>query len=215
LKSADTTAQILPIRSDIKYSFNFNIKTIKQIRGSGPNNFFKPYKRTQKHISGDYHIATKLCTSKSIQLDSTSEKNTNTKNWEPAAMCTSLYIQQSLQEHLLTRNYKQLTQVKAKNIMDNLQLSLKNATKENQNLLTQPVLTYFQRGLTSPLSKAYQKTSLLLFSLKSLKQSCPTTYSASQWLPFHTAGNQLKKHQAKGVTLFTLFGFNLTKGVHS
>jgi hypothetical protein len=40
LKSADTTAQILPIRSDIKYSFNFNIQTIKQIRGSGPNKFF-------------------------------------------------------------------------------------------------------------------------------------------------------------------------------
>jgi len=61
----------------------------------------------------------------------------------------------------------------------------------------------------------YQKTSLLLFSLKSLKQSCPTMYSASQWLPLHTAGNQLKKLQVKGVTLFTLFGFDLTIGLHS
>ena len=108
-------------------------KQLNRLEAVGLTIFFKPYKRTQKHISGDCHIATKLCTSKSIQLDSTSEKNTNTKNWEPAAMCTSLYIQQSLQEHLLTRNYKQLTQVKAKNIMDNLQLSLKNVIKENQS----------------------------------------------------------------------------------
>jgi hypothetical protein len=58
----------------------------------------------------------KICASKSIQLDSTSEKKTliqlknhkniifkaTDKNWGPAAMRTPSHIQQSLQEHLLT-----------------------------------------------------------------------------------------------------------------
>jgi hypothetical protein len=60
LKSADTMAQILPIRSNIHIP---PISTSDQLNGIETvvlMNYFKPYKRTQKHMSGDFHIATRL-----------------------------------------------------------------------------------------------------------------------------------------------------------
>jgi len=60
IKSTDQTATILPIRSDVKIyplSTTDQITTLELI---GLYNYFKPYKRTQKTLSGDFHISTKL-----------------------------------------------------------------------------------------------------------------------------------------------------------
>jgi hypothetical protein len=60
IKSINNTAQILPIRNDVKI---FPLSTIDQINNLelvGIMNHFKPYKQTKKTLSGDFHIATKL-----------------------------------------------------------------------------------------------------------------------------------------------------------
>jgi hypothetical protein len=60
IKSADQTVTILPIRSDVKIyplSTTDQISTLEHI---GLYNYFKPYKRTQKTLSGDFHIPIKL-----------------------------------------------------------------------------------------------------------------------------------------------------------
>jgi len=60
IKSADNTTKILPIRSDVKIyplSTTDQINTLEHI---GLINYFKPYKRTQKTLSGDFCISTRL-----------------------------------------------------------------------------------------------------------------------------------------------------------
>ncbi len=69
------------------------------------------------------------------------------KNLGPAAMDTSDYIQQVLQEHLLTNAYKQLTFQEANNIMTQLKTFLKNLLSEQANTLPKSELTFFQRSL--------------------------------------------------------------------
>jgi len=60
IKSADQTAKILPIRSDAKIYALSTTDQIVNLEHIGLSNYFKPYKRTQKTLSGDFHISTKL-----------------------------------------------------------------------------------------------------------------------------------------------------------
>lgn len=60
IKAADQTAKILPIRSDIKIYALSTTDQITNLEHIGLSNYFKPYKKTQKTLSGDFHISTKL-----------------------------------------------------------------------------------------------------------------------------------------------------------
>jgi hypothetical protein len=71
------------------------------------------------------------------------------KNLGPAAMDTTEYIKQALQEHLLTNTYKQLSEMEAKNRMIHLKEILKNLVATHSKSLSKPELTYFQRSLQS------------------------------------------------------------------
>ena len=71
------------------------------------------------------------------------------KNLGPAAMDTTEYIKQTLQEHLLTNTYKQLSEMEAKNRMIHLKEILKNLVATHSKSLSKPELTYFQRSLQS------------------------------------------------------------------
>jgi hypothetical protein len=57
LKSADSTAQVLPIRSDINIHPISTTDQLNSLEAVGIMSYFKPYKWTQKHISVDFHIA--------------------------------------------------------------------------------------------------------------------------------------------------------------
>jgi hypothetical protein len=69
------------------------------------------------------------------------------KNLGPALMELDSYIIQVLQEHLLTKDYTQLSQLEAKNRLENLKLNLKQLITSNCHLLTKAELTYFDRSL--------------------------------------------------------------------
>jgi hypothetical protein len=60
LKATDHLIQILPIRSDLKVHSVATTDQINSLEEAGLQTYFKPYKKTQQHISGDYHIASKL-----------------------------------------------------------------------------------------------------------------------------------------------------------
>jgi len=60
LKSTDHSIQILPIRNDTKVHSVTTTDQINSIEQAGLQAYFKPYKKTQNHLSGDYHIASKL-----------------------------------------------------------------------------------------------------------------------------------------------------------
>jgi len=52
IKSADQTAKILPIQNDVKIYPLSTTDQINNLEHIGLSNYFKPYKRTQKTISG-------------------------------------------------------------------------------------------------------------------------------------------------------------------
>jgi len=60
IKSADQTAKILPIRNDLKIYSLSTTDQINNLEHIGLSHYFKPYKKTQKTISGDFHVSTKL-----------------------------------------------------------------------------------------------------------------------------------------------------------
>jgi len=60
ITSADQTAKILPIQNDVKIYPLSTTDQINNLEHIGLSNYFKPYKRTQKSISGDFYISTKL-----------------------------------------------------------------------------------------------------------------------------------------------------------
>jgi hypothetical protein len=60
IKKIDSQAQILPIRNDRKIHSLTTTDQINAITGDGLPNFFKPYKRNKKTLSGDFHIGTSL-----------------------------------------------------------------------------------------------------------------------------------------------------------
>jgi hypothetical protein len=68
------------------------------------------------------------------------------KNLGPALLDLDTYIIQVLQEHLLTKDYAQLSHHEANNKIETLKHSLKQLIASNQHLLTKAKLTYFNRG---------------------------------------------------------------------
>jgi len=60
IKSADPHAKILPIRCDMKIYPLSTTDQVNSLEHIGLGNYFKPYKKTQKTLSGDFHISTKL-----------------------------------------------------------------------------------------------------------------------------------------------------------
>jgi len=69
------------------------------------------------------------------------------KNLGPAVMDPNNYIQQILQEHLLTKDYQQLSQNDALNRLENLRKILKNTINIHSNSLSDSEKTYFNRSL--------------------------------------------------------------------
>jgi hypothetical protein len=68
------------------------------------------------------------------------------KNLGPAVMDLTKYIQQILQEHLLIKDYRQLTTDSPRTEMERIKHYLKNMISANQNLLPKAELIYFQRS---------------------------------------------------------------------
>jgi len=68
------------------------------------------------------------------------------KNLGPTVLNRETYIKQTLQEHLTTKTYQQLSPVEAKKMLTNTKNSLQNIIKSNLNLLSKPEATYFQRS---------------------------------------------------------------------
>jgi len=64
-------------------------------------------------------------------------------------MDTTTYIQQVLQDHLLTEAYQQLSQNEAKNRMEIVKTNLKELISIHANNLSKAELVYFKRSLQS------------------------------------------------------------------
>ncbi len=60
LKKIDSQAQLLPLRNDRQVHPLTTTDQINNINEVGLLNFFKPYKRSQRSLSGDFHIGTSL-----------------------------------------------------------------------------------------------------------------------------------------------------------
>jgi hypothetical protein len=64
------------------------------------------------------------------------------KNLGPAVMETAIYTRQILTEHLLTKDYKQLSTTEAKSILAKFKNTLQKLISNNQNLLSKAELLY-------------------------------------------------------------------------
>jgi predicted DNA-binding protein (UPF0251 family) len=71
------------------------------------------------------------------------------KNLGPAVMDTSEDVNRVLTEHLLTKDYKQLTQSEATSKMEQLKDTLKKLILSHSHILSQAELTYFKQSLTN------------------------------------------------------------------
>jgi hypothetical protein len=69
------------------------------------------------------------------------------KNLGPAVMDANDYVQQILQEHLLTKDYQQLSRNDALNRLENLKKTLKDTINIHSNSLSDSEKTYFNRSL--------------------------------------------------------------------
>jgi hypothetical protein len=69
------------------------------------------------------------------------------KNLGPAILNREDYIKQILQEHLLSNDYRQLTQIEANSKMETLKNTLKSTINNNLHLLSKAEITYFKRSL--------------------------------------------------------------------
>jgi len=69
------------------------------------------------------------------------------KNLGPAVLDTSTYIKQTLNEHLLTKDYRQLTELEAKLLMDKARNTLQKLITDHQDILSKSEYTYFKRNI--------------------------------------------------------------------
>jgi hypothetical protein len=63
-------------------------------------------------------------------------------------MNTKHYIWQVLQEHLLTKDYQELSKEEATYKLENIKNTLKSIILSNLDCLSKPKITYFKRSLT-------------------------------------------------------------------
>jgi predicted DNA-binding protein (UPF0251 family) len=91
------------------------------------------------------------------------------KNLGPVVMDTSEYVNRVLTEHLLTKDYKQLTQSEATNKIEQLKDTLKKLISSHSHILSQAELTYFKWSLMTcfrlPIFYGLPKVHKTLFSL--------------------------------------------------
>jgi hypothetical protein len=111
------------------------------------------------------------------------------KNLGPAAMDTEAYVEQVLQEHLLTNSYIQLTKEEAKHRTESLKLTFKNLFNTHKNTLSNSETTYFQRSLQVhcrlPIFYGLPKVHKNPISLRPVVSSCGSFMSIlSTWLDF-------------------------------
>jgi hypothetical protein len=69
------------------------------------------------------------------------------KSLGPSVLDTCTYIKQVLNEHLLSKDYKQLSATEAKNLLDKAKTTLQKLIIDNQNLLSKAEFTYFKRNM--------------------------------------------------------------------
>jgi len=106
-------------------------------------NFLPKYKKMNlSNLTPFQANALKLLKSKSAFIIKPTDKNLG-----PVIMDTLSYTRQVLKEHLLSSTYKQLTITETKNRMEKIKSTLKLLLTDNQNLLSKPEWTYFQRSL--------------------------------------------------------------------
>jgi predicted DNA-binding protein (UPF0251 family) len=111
------------------------------------------------------------------------------KNLGPAVMDTSEYVNQVLTEHLLTKDYKQLTQTESTNRMDQLKDTLKKLISSHSNILSKAELTYFKRSLMNcfrlPIFYGLPKVHKTTFSLRPVVSTTNSLLAVfSIWLDY-------------------------------
>jgi hypothetical protein len=111
------------------------------------------------------------------------------KNLGPVIMDTAKYIEQVLKEHLLTKDYLQLSPTEAKHKMEDLKVTLKALLQEHQHNLSKPELIYFQRSLQLfhrlPVFYGLPKVHKSPMMLRPVVSSCGSLLSIfSTWLDF-------------------------------
>jgi hypothetical protein len=111
------------------------------------------------------------------------------KNLGPAIMDTKLYIEQVLNQHLLTDTYKQLSKEEANNKYELLKCSLKELVSQSQHNLSKQEMTYFQRSLLLccrlPIFYGLPKVHKTPITLQPVMGSCGNFLSIfSNWLDY-------------------------------
>jgi len=127
-----------PASLAIEDSITLFEKTLK----TEQNNLLKKFSHTNLSNLTPSQIATLklLQSNKNITIKPTD------KNLGPAVMDTENYVHQVLKEHLLTKDYIQLTPQEANNKMKDLTDSLKDLIRSHQNNLSRAEFLYFQRS---------------------------------------------------------------------
>ena len=111
------------------------------------------------------------------------------KNLGPTVMDTTSYVKQVLEEHLLSKDYKQLTKEEVQNSMENLKLTLKTVIENNSPHLSEPELNYFKRSLARkfriPIFYGLPKVHKTPFSLRPVVSTTNSLLAiASTWLDY-------------------------------
>jgi hypothetical protein len=111
------------------------------------------------------------------------------KNLGPAIMDTEDYIQQVLKDHLLTKDYMQLTQYEALSKMEKIKNLLKDIISTNKNSLSEAEQKYFQRSLKDklrlPIFYGLPKVHKTPLSLRPVVSSSSSLLSIfSNWLDY-------------------------------
>jgi hypothetical protein len=144
-------------------------------------------KYTKRNLSNLTPFQTKIL----LQL----RQNTNIvikpsdKNLGPAVLDTSRYITQVLEEHLLTKDYRQLSREDALYCMDQLKVTLKKLIQENSSSLSESEHTYFKRSLTNrfrlPIFYGLPKVHKSPFSLRPVLSTTNSLQAVfSTWLDY-------------------------------
>jgi hypothetical protein len=129
-----------------------------------------------------------LATLRSLRLNTDIVKPTD-KNLGPALLDISSYIHQVLQEHLLTADYKQLTQTEMSTKMSTLKTTLSNLITSHSTVLTEAENTYFKRSLSAtfrlPIFYGLPKVHKVPMSLRPVVSSTNSLLSVfSTWLDY-------------------------------
>jgi len=104
-------------------------------------------------------------------------------------MDTTSYVKQVLEEHLLSKDYRQLTKEEAQNSMELLKVTLKTVIENNSPHLSEPELTYFKRSFAGkfrlPIFYGLPKVHKTPFSLRPVVSTTNSLLAiVSTWLDY-------------------------------